>query len=633
MDLEAELRAARAEADRLRELLEMAQEFGRIGIWERDIATGRGRWDRHVFGFWGLDPATETPDVAAAASRIHPDDLKPEDYEQTTRQPGRYSRRYRVSHADGSTRLLQSVWETKVGADGRPERVIGLMVDDTDVFAAAQTLHQVNRQLQMAIDLAEIAVWRHDLATDTMHYDKAAWNWIGVAPRPDGLPIDEVRGFIHPDDVPAVLDSARRSLQTGEPNDVEARYRRADGTWRNVLTRRSIERSPDGKPIAFLGVALDVTKLRMAEEALRGADQRDALIARGAGIGMWEVDLGTGRERWNDQMWTLRGLSPQAEPPSRAARLAMVHPEDREHTIDVSPGHHASPLKNGYGFRVRLPDGSWRWLSSRSALVTDERGTPVRRVGVNWDATESKDAEAARHQAELAEREVAAKSHFLSRMSHELRTPLNAILGFTQLLQAEAERDGRATTKAHLAHIRSASEHLMRLADDLLELEGATRPPAAAGRAEPAPAAQPTAALRSGTLLYIEDNPVNTLLVEELVKRLPGIRLVAEETGVAGVARAIADRPGAVLVDLQLPDIDGFEVLRRLRAHPATRTIPCVALSANAMPDDIARGRAAGFDDYWTKPIQFGTFTAGLVRLFSPRTRTAAGGHGPSASA
>ena len=634
MDLESELRAARAEAERLRALLAMAQEFGRIGIWERDVATGRGEWDRHVFGFWGLDPAAGTPSFAEAVERIHPDDLAPEEYASTLRQPGRYAKRYRVRHADGSTRHLHSVWETRAGADGRPERVLGLMVDDTDVYAAAQTLHQVNRQMRMAIDLAQIAVWRHDLASDTMHYDEAAWKWVGIAKRPEGLPIAAVRALIHPDDVPAVLDSSRRALQTGEANDVEARYRRSDGTWRNVLTRRSIERDAAGKPIAFLGVALDVTTLRAAEEALRGADQRDALIARGAGIGIWEADIGTGAERWNDQMWALRGLAPRAEPMPREERLAAVHPDDREHAVDVGPGHHASPPKNADEFRVRLPDGTWRWIASRSALVTDGRGVAVRRVGVNWDATESKDAEAARRQAELAERDVAAKSRFLSRMSHELRTPLNAVLGFTELLQAEAEREGRTAACAHLGHIRSASEHLMRLADDLLELEQGTRRVPAAPPRDAAPGDGATPGGCDGTLLYIEDNPVNTVLVGELVKRVPGLRLVSEETGTAGVARAVAERPGAVLVDLQLPDIDGFEVLRRLRADPATRAIPCVALSANAMPDDIARGRAAGFDDYWTKPIEFAAFTAGLVRLFPSATdRPRAASRAPSASA
>ena len=74
--------------------------------------------------------------------------------------------------------------------------------------------------------------------------------------------------------------------------------------------------------------------------------------------------------------------------------------------------------------------------------------------------------------------------------------------------------------------------------------------------------------------------------------------------------------PDLVLIDLQLPDFDGYEVLRRLRADPRTRSIPCVALSANAMREDIERGLAGGFTDYWTKPIDFAVFIAALHRLF-----------------
>jgi CheY-like chemotaxis protein len=117
-------------------------------------------------------------------------------------------------------------------------------------------------------------------------------------------------------------------------------------------------------------------------------------------------------------------------------------------------------------------------------------------------------------------------------------------------------------------------------------------------------------------VLYIEDNAVNVLLVEELMAQLPGLRLESETTGAAGVARARSLRPELILVDMQLPDFDGFEVLRQLRTHPETASIACVALSANAMPEDIARALASGFDDYWTKPIRFREFLAALALRF-----------------
>mgnify|MGYP001232431969 CR=1 FL=1 len=120
----------------------------------------------------------------------------------------------------------------------------------------------------------------------------------------------------------------------------------------------------------------------------------------------------------------------------------------------------------------------------------------------------------------------------------------------------------------------------------------------------------------NGRLLYIEDNAVNVMLVEELVHSFTSLSIVSEVNGLTGVARAQTLLPDLILVDMQLPDIDGFEVLRRLRADPRTAGIRCVALSANAMPDDIARARAAGFDDYWTKPIDIDQFLAALSRLF-----------------
>ena len=113
---------------------------------------------------------------------------------------------------------------------------------------------------------------------------------------------------------------------------------------------------------------------------------------------------------------------------------------------------------------------------------------------------------------------------------------------------------------------------------------------------------------------------MNVMLVEEIVKGLSGLDFAAEATGAQGIARARSWKPDLILVDLQLPDCDGYDVLNRLRAQPETARTTCIALSANAMPDDIARGRAAGFADYWTKPIDFKLFLAALERLFPATT-------------
>ena len=84
-------------------------------------------------------------------------------------------------------------------------------------------------------------------------------------------------------------------------------------------------------------------------------------------------------------------------------------------------------------------------------------------------------------------------------------------------------------------------------------------------------------------LLYVEDNPVNTLVLQELLTKRPDIELVCEEDAQRGLHRAKNWLPQLVLLDMQLPDLDGFEVLKRLRADPSTADLPCIALSANAM--------------------------------------------------
>ncbi|MBB5203895.1 CheY-like chemotaxis protein [Inhella inkyongensis] len=120
-------------------------------------------------------------------------------------------------------------------------------------------------------------------------------------------------------------------------------------------------------------------------------------------------------------------------------------------------------------------------------------------------------------------------------------------------------------------------------------------------------------------LLYIEDNPVNTLVVEELVARRKDIELRCAEDGRRGLALAQSWQPHLVLLDMQLPDLDGYAVRAELRASAETAGIPCIALSANAMPDDIQSALDAGFADYWTKPINFKVFWAGLDQQLPPQ--------------
>jgi len=118
-------------------------------------------------------------------------------------------------------------------------------------------------------------------------------------------------------------------------------------------------------------------------------------------------------------------------------------------------------------------------------------------------------------------------------------------------------------------------------------------------------------------VLYIEDNPVNQLLVEQLLARWSAVRLVQAEDGTNGIELARSLRPDLVLLDMQLPDMDGFAVLDALRADPATRDLRVIALSASAMPELVAQAFAHGAADYWTKPLDFDRFLADMQGLLA----------------
>jgi len=792
--LDARLAEARAESERLSELLALARDFGRLGIWERDVRTLQGRWDAQVYRFWGLDPGDGTPDFAAATRSILDEDRAALEHTflQSLKQAGTYAHRYRVRHPDGALRQLHSQWMVKNGADGQPERVLGIMVDDTEAWSLAHSFSALESQLGLAVDLVGIGLWRHDLQSGLVRQNRQGWALLGMAARDEGVPIENMRALMHPDDAPRVRETVQRALTTsgdGRPIDIEARHRMADGRWRTLLTRRVVERDDSGRPLAFVGVVLDVTERRQTDLALRRAAERATLSARGAGLGTWETDLISGQSTWDEQMYLLRGMVPADQPPDADERLALVHPDDREDTARRIEQETEGPLGNHREFRiVRVDDGSVRWLASRTTPVFDEQGRLVRRIGVNWDVTDTRNAEGAQRERELAQRESRAKSQFLARMSHELRTPLNAVLGFTQLLAGE-ETDRESSRSRWLAHVRSAGEHLLSLIDgvlDLTSLEGgemrvelapvplarlvaetlplveplrlargvtlhtgdlsgvpladptrlrqvllnllsnaikynrqggqvtieglqrsstvllrvsdtgrgmtdaqqrrlfepfnrlgveregiegtgiglvivkalvermggsvhvdstaglgsmfevrltsasdtqgtldASSAPAAdddllpaAPAARTRPAATPAGARPQ--LLYIEDNPVNAMIVAELVARRPDLQLHLAVDGRSGLERALALRPALVLLDMQLPDFDGHEVLKRLRADERTAAIPVIALSANAMPHDIQRALAAGISDYWTKPLDFRAFMASLDAFFGP---------------
>ena len=794
------LDAARQEAERHKAFLDLAQRHGRLGMWRRDPHTMQGEWDRHVFEFWGLQPSDAAPDFQVALAAIVAEDREglANKFQSSLKLAGSHAHRYRVRRADGQVRHLHSHWQVKADAQGSPTHVIGVIIDDTEALARAQSHFEAPSQLVLAEDLAGIARWVQDLRTQRMFYNRHAADIVGLRYRPEGMSFSEFRSLVHVDDLPALDEAGERTVRTGEATDVEARYRRSDGSWRLLLTRRMLQRDEAGVPTAIIGIAIDLTERREADLALRRANERAALAARGMGMGTWEIDMAAGQTHWDEQMWRLRGRSLQANAPTLEQRLHMVHPDDRGLTRERNARTSFGTQVFEHEFRVLWPDGSVHWLASRSGPVLNHAGQVVRRMGVNWDVTGARQAVEERQARELAQQASRAKSDFLSRMSHELRTPLNAVIGFSQLL-LESHRRQDDPEREQLTAVLAGGRHLLALINDMLDLtsldDGQLRIEAVAvdlpalirealplvepmrqahglaavevdlqnatvvgdktrlrqvlinllsnaikynlpggrvrletrvsgavatmvvidtGRglsteqqaqlfqpfnrlgvealgiegtgiglaitkalvermggsvsvqsrpdqgsrftvslpthaAHSPPNSPPNSMLQSlpshvradgsaseralaldspadnavlpgpgGSVLYIEDNPVNMLLMDQVLAQVAGVTMRQAVDGRSGVASAIAQRPDLVLLDMHLPDADGHEVFRQLQAHPATAGVRCIAVSANAMPDEIARARDVGFVDYWTKPFDIQSVVTAVAQYLAP---------------
>lgn len=209
------------------------------------------------------------------------------------------------------------------------------------------------------------------------------------------------------------------------------------------------------------------TELAKKEERLRYSQMF-------ANIGSWDLDIRSNRMIWSDRIGPLLGLTNEQSLTTHKTYeffFESIHPDDREHVTQAIQSCIAGQSQYDIEHRVIWADGSIHWLLQRGDVIRDEQGNPVRMLGVVLDTTQRKQLERdLATQKDLAEDASRAKSDFLSRMSHELRTPLNAIIGFSQLLESDTEFPLLTPQQDSLGEILRASNHLLDLIDEVLDL-------------------------------------------------------------------------------------------------------------------------------------------------------------------
>jgi len=263
--------------------------------------------------------------------------------------------------------------------------------------------------------------------------------------------------------------------------------RRPDGEIVWVQTSSHLLRvAPDAPPFAAMATLRDITRERHAQQELLISEERWKFALEGAGDGVWDWDLRTGKIYYSQRWKAMLGYGEHEIGDSASEFLERIHPHERE-ALRQSLAHYVSQgAADGQGIhqaelRLQHKDGHYLSILSRGKLVSAQgdgtgdgaTGTQAQRlVGTHSDITPVKQAERALRETQTAQAASAAKSEFLSRMSHEIRTPLNAINGFAQLLQITQK--GKPTNKGqdnYVDQILRASHHLMGLVNDVLDLQ------------------------------------------------------------------------------------------------------------------------------------------------------------------
>jgi PAS domain-containing protein len=266
---------------------------------------------------------------------VHPDDRAlvraTKDAAVATPAAG-YRCEYRVLSPAGGTRWVESRGRVIAGPGGAGRRIVGISFDVTERHALEQSLRASEEQRRLALDAAGLGLWDLDYVTGTGSFDGRFRELFGLGPDEPVTP-EAVWSRIDPADVPRVRATVEAAKDPASGGAYEAEYRVVlpDGTRRWHLSRAQVHFEGVGdarRARRMVGVVMDTTERRRAEEDLKAGEQR-LRLALGAGrMGVWSWDLATGRQDWDDTTCRLFGLAPGTEL-TRERFLALVHPDDR----------------------------------------------------------------------------------------------------------------------------------------------------------------------------------------------------------------------------------------------------------------------------------------------------------------
>jgi len=269
----AKLQESREQLRNLSDRLELAIKSGAIGIWDWDVTENVLTWDERMYELYGLAPDEFSNIYDGWADRVHPDDRPRAEraIAEALRGEKDYDPEFRVVLPGGSVRHIKGYALVNRDAAGHPERMIGINYDISDRKRAEATLLKREAHLRTAQRIGKLGSWELEAATGRVTWSEETFRIFGLQPGTETPSFEAISQLFHPDDRQTHETAVEGAIATACAYDLEARIRRADGTWIDIVARGEPLCDAAGNVTQLVGTVQDVTERKLAERRLQEA--------------------------------------------------------------------------------------------------------------------------------------------------------------------------------------------------------------------------------------------------------------------------------------------------------------------------------------------------------------------------
>ena len=661
--------------------LELATRSAAMGVWEWDIASGRLDWDDRMCELYGIAPETFSRTFGDFANRVHPDD-RPytiAQIEATIVGAAPLPTEHRACLPDGDVRILRTHASVARGETGEPLRVVGVAYDITETTYADQALRESEERWQFALEGSGDGVWDWNLETGQVHYSRQWKAMLGYNEFSIGDSVEDWRSRIHPDDLPDFQEALEKHFRAeSSVYQNEHRMRCKDGSWKWILDRgKVISRAPEGTPLRVIGTHTDITeRVKNAEELEQHRNRLEELVvARTVELAEAKTIAETANRA---KSLFLANMSHEIRTPMNAI-LGFAQVLASDTSISVRQAEHIRTITRSGEHLLRLINDILDMSKIEAGRVTLQPSLfNLHEFLEDIDLLFRGRARAKGLQMVL-ERDLSVPRQVTMDQSKLRQVMLNLIgnaVKFTETggvavrlraepasitspddprtlrLVVEVDDSGPGISERDLPRMFVAFQQAdggakaggtglgLAISRNFVEMMGgrltvtsqlgkgscfrfdALLEPAPDALAEASPPQRSIVCLAPEfppqRVLVVDDLPDNRGLICELLKPI-GFEVREADNGAEAIDIFHRWSPHAVLMDMRMPVMDGYEATRRLRATEAGRATTIIAVTASAFEDDEDRVMATGVNAYVRKPFRSEEFLESLGRHLGVR--------------